>query len=233
MRNLVVAGLLAACLAAPAVAQTHCSVTNTANGFTSTISGDISGTVLSRLMTKNGPVPGTLKIDAGSAYKALKGEGPTLSIYRGGESAPDKDWRQPGTVATEDGGVAVRWPGFTLKGARVANVTAEFAKGYTKVRATAQRPAKYKGTDAFVLPVHWTVQSETEGVMIDLTYDQTNQWRDAFRSSQPLLIDLYDEAAGVHIGTVTFNLPGDAWLQDRVVSDVNALRKAFADKVCK
>ncbi len=117
MRFVAVLAVAALLGALPAAAQTTCRITNTADGKESLVSGDVTGTRLSMLVTENGPFPGKLTLDANSAYRQAPGGAPVLKVFRAGNSVEGKDWRDPGSVETLDGGLLMSWPAFSLDGA--------------------------------------------------------------------------------------------------------------------
>ena len=185
------------------------------------------------LVTENGPFPAKLILDADSAYKLVPGGKPTLNVYRVGNSLEGKDWRDPGSVETLDGGLLASVPGFTLRGARVRNLTFEFSSGYTKTRQTIAYPATHTGAHAIFLRLDGRLGPPPGSDLLETDYAQLNQWRSAVIARSALRVDVFDEAAGVHIAAIDFTIPAAPVTQARLVSDVNALRRAAAEKTCK
>lgn len=217
----------------PAFAQTTCRISNTADGRQSSVSGDLTGTALSMLVTENGPFPGKLTLDADSAYKPLSATQPTLKVFRVGNSVEGKDWREAGSVETLDGGLLVSWPGFTLRGARVRNLTFDFSSGFTKTRQTINYPATYSGPEAIFLRLDGRMGPPPGSELHETNYSELNQWRSAVLNRPAFRVDVFDVDAGVHIAAIDFNLPASDPTQARLVSDVNALRLAVAENTCK
>ena len=232
MRVLTIAVIATSLVGMPAFAQTSCRIANTADGQQSTVSGDITGTTLSMLVTENGPFPAKLSIDAGSVYKAHN-EQPTLKVFRVGNSLEGKDWREPGSVETLDGGLLTSIPGFTLRGARVRNLTFEFSSGYTKTRQTISYPATHTGPNALFLRLDGRLGPPPGSDLHETDYAELNQWRSAVIARSTFRVDVFDEDAGVHIAAIDFTIPDASSAQARLVSDVTALRRAVAEKTCK
>ena len=233
MRILTVA-VMAACLAgAPALAQTTCRITNTADGEQSRVSGELTSSVLVMLVTDNGPFPARLILDADSVYAPGPGPQPTLNVFRVGNSVEGKDWRDPGSVETLDGGLLATLPGFTLRGARVRNLTFELSSGYTKTRQTIAYPATHTGAHAIFLRLDGRLGPPPGSDLLETDYAQLNQWRSAVIARSTFRVDVFDEDVGVHIAAMDFTSPAAPVTQARLVSDVNALRRAAAEKTCK
>jgi hypothetical protein len=233
MRILTVAVIAASLGVAPALAQTTCRITNTANGKQSAVSGDITGTTLSMLVTENGPFPGKLTLDADSVYKPASDGAPTLKVFRVGNSVESKDWREPGSVETLDGGLLASWPGFTLRGGRVRNLTFELSSGATKTRQTINYPATHDGPEALFLRLDGRLGAPAGSELHETDYSELNQWRSAVINRAAFRVDVYDEGAGVHIAAIDFVVPAAEPTQARLISDVTALRRAVEDKTCK
>ena len=233
MRILTVAVVAASIASAPAFAQTTCRITNTADGEQSNVSGDITGTVLAMLITENGPFPASLILDAGTAYTLAPGLQPTLNVFRVGNSLEGKDWRDPGSVETLDGGLLATIPGFILRGVRVRNLTFEFSSGYTKSRQTIAYPATHTGAHAIFLRLDGRLGPPPGSELLETDYSSLTQWRRAIIDRGKFRVDVFDEDAGVHIAAIDFTIPAAPVAQARLVSDVNALRRAAAEKTCK
>ena len=229
-------GVVAAALliAMPAVAQTSCRITNTADGKESIVSGDVTGASLSMLVTENGPFPGKLTLDADSAYKAAPGGAPTLKVFRAGNSVAGKDWREPGSVETLDGGLLMSWPAFSLGGAEVRNLAVGLSSGWTTTRQTISHPATHTGPTATFLRLDGRLAAPANSTLIETDYSETTQWRNAAVAWRAVFkVDVFDENAGVHIATIDFTIPDAEPTQARLISDVTALRRAVAEKTCK
>ena len=234
MRIVAVVGFAALLGALPAVAQTTCRITNTADGKESFVSGDVTGASLSMLFTENGPLPGKLTLDADSAYKPAPGGAPTLKVFRAGNSVVGKDWREPGSVETVDGGLLMSWPAFSLRGAEVRNLTVGLSSGWTTTRQTISHPAAHAGPTAIFLRLDGRLGTPAGSTLIETDYAETTQWRNAALGSKPTFkVDVFDAEAGVHIAAVEFVIPDPEPTQARLISDVTALRRAVAEKTCK
>jgi hypothetical protein len=231
MRNLTVVGLVAVFGTLPAVAQTSCRIANMADGQQSFVSGNVTGTSLSMLVTENGPFSGTLTLDDGSAYKAAAGS-PALKVFRAGHSLEGKDWMAPGTVETVDGGLLMTWPAFSLRGAPVSNITVELSSGMTKTRQTISALAGQTGPTAIFLRLDGRLATPGNAHLIETDYQVLNNWRRDVSSRSTLKVDVFDADAGVHIAALAFRIPEDERTQARLISDVTALRRAVADKTC-
>jgi hypothetical protein len=231
MRSLIIGLVGAALVGLPAAAQTSCRITHTADGAKSIVSGDVTGTSIAMLVTENGPFAATLTMDPAAAHKPLKGSA-TLKVYRVGNSLPDKDWRQPGSVETLDGGLLMSWPGFSLRGKRVRNLGLEFSSGYTKTNQVVSYPANHAGPEAIFLRLDERMAVPANAILHEINYSQLNQWRTVVMDGQAIRVDVTDIDAGVHIATMEFRLHGNDAINARLVSDVNALRKAVAGGTC-
>lgn len=233
MRIIAVVAVAAVLGALPAVAQAPCRITNSADGKQSSVSGDVTGTSVAMLVTENGPFPAKLTLDAESAYKPAADGPATLNMFRVGNSLEGKDWMQPGSVETVDGGLLMRWPGFTLKGARVRNLSVEVSSGWTKKRQEISYPVTHAGPDALFLRLDARLATPAGSMLVDTNYSELTQWRNAVIGQAAFRVDIFDADAGVHIAKVDFTLPEAATIQARLISDVTALRRAVADKSCK
>ncbi|MEQ1780756.1 MAG: hypothetical protein ABMA14_05310 [Hyphomonadaceae bacterium] len=234
MRIVAVVGVAVLLGVLPAAAQTTCRITNTADGKESFVSGDVTGTSLAMLVTENGPFAGKLTLDAGSAYKAAPGGAPVLKVFRAGNSVEGKDWREPGSVETLDGGLLMSWPAFSLSGAEVRNLTVGLSSGWTTTRQTFSHPAVHTGPTAIFLRLDGRLAAPANSVLIETDYAETTQWRNAALARRAVFkVDVFDEDAGVHIATIDFTIPDAEPTQARLISDVTALRRAVAEKTCK
>lgn len=233
MRIIGIALIAASLAGVPALAQMSCRTTNTADGIKSEVSGDVAGSAISMLVTENGPFAGKLTLDAGSAYKVAKGGPPTLKVFRAGNSLEGKDWMQPGSVETVDGGLLVSWSGFTFKGARVHNLTFKVSSGLIETRQTVAYSTKHKGPDALFLRLDGRLAAPAGSELLETNYAQLNQWRDAVASRSAFRVDVFDETTAVHIAAIDFTIPPANITQARLISDVNALRRASSEKTCK
>jgi len=233
MRIFTVSVIALSLVGAPAFAQTPCSIVNTADGISSKVRGDIADTTLSMLVTDNGPFPAKLTFDAGAAYKLAPGGQPTLNVIRVGNSVVGKDWLQPGSVETVDGGLLMKWPGFTLNGKRLRNLSVELASGYTKSRRAITYPASHKGPDALFLRLDGRLAAPPGSELVETNYAELGQWRSAVIRRAEFRVDVFDEDKGTHVASIDFTIPADNVTQARLISDVNALRRASAEKTCK
>jgi len=231
--RIVSAVLLGASLMAmPAVAQTTCRITNKADGQQSRVSGEVTGTSVSMLVTENGPFPMRLTLDADTAYKAAAGSG-SLNVFRVGNSLEGKNWIEPGSVQTVDGGLLLIWPEFSLRGAKIQNLTIELSQGWTKKRQTITHPATHFGPSAIFLRLDARLATPPGSELIETNYSELNAWRNAVVSAAPFKLDIFDADAGVHIGAIDFTLPASELIQARLISDVTALRRAVTEKTCR
>lgn len=232
MRILTVV-VVAASFGMPALAQANCRISNMADGQQSTVSGDIADNTLSMLITENGPFPARLILDVDSAYKPTPGGKATLKVFRVGNSVTGKDWRNPGSVETLDGGLLASSPGFILRGVRVRNLTFEFSSGFTKTRQKISYPATHSGPDALFLRLDGRLGPPPGSELHETNYSELNQWRSAVINRAVFRVDVFDEDTGVHIAAIDFTIPDASTTQARLVSDVNALRRAVAEKTCE
>lgn len=232
MRIVGVVVLAALFGAMPAMAQTTCRITNMADGQRSIVSGEVTGTSVAMLVTENGPFQARLTLDADTAYKAESGSA-SLTIFRVGNSLEGKNWLEPGSVETLDGGLLLIWPAFSLRGATIKNLSIELSSGWTKKRQTITHPATHFGPSAIFLRLDGRMATPPGSQLIETNYSELGQWRDAVIERAAFKLDIYDEDAGVHIGAIDFTLPSGESTQARLVSDVAALRRAFAEKGCK
>lgn len=235
MRFIAVFVFAAGLGALPAVAQTSCRITNAADGQTSIVSGDVTGTSVAMLVTENGPFSAKLTLDDGSAYTQAPGGSATLKVFRVGNSVTGKDWREPGSVETVDGGLLMSWPAFSLRGAPVRNLTVELSDQYglTKTRQTISHAATHSGPTAIFLRLDGRLGAPSNSVLLETGYAGVTQWRAAMVRSVKLHVDLFDEDAGVHIGGIDFSGPAADAVQARLISDVTALRRAVAENTCQ
>ena len=217
----------------PALAQTTCRITNSVDGMQSAVSGDIADATLSMLVTDNGPFPAKLTLDADSPYKVAPGANAALRVFRVGNSVEGADWRTPGSVETLDGGLLAISPGFTLRSVRVRHIKVELSSGWTKTQQTISYPATHTGPDAIFLRLDGRLGPPPGAELHETNYSELNQWRQAISSSGKFRMDVFDVDAGVHIAAIDFVLPDGDSIQARLVSDVNALRRAVAEKSCK
>lgn len=215
----------------PAVAQTTCRITNMAGGKLSIVSGDVTGTSPSMLVTENGPFPAKLTLDADSTYKVAPCGTPALKVFRAGNSVAGKDWREPGSVETLDGGQLMSWPAFSLGGEEVRNLTVGLSSGWTTTRQTINHPATHTGPTAIFLRLDGRLAAPADSALIETDYSETTQGRNAALGSKPILkVDDFDADAGVHIAAIAFPIPDPEPTQARLISDVTALRRAVAEK---
>ena len=234
MHIVAVVGVAALLGVFPAVAQTTCRITNMADGKESVVSGDVTGTRLSMLVTENGPFPGKLTLDAGSAYKAAPGGVPSLKVFRAGNSVEGKDWRDPGSVETLDGGLLMSWPAFSLGGAEVRNLTVGISSGWMATRQAISHPAAHTGPTAIFLRLDGRLGAPAKSELVETDYADLSSWRSAAQAQKATFkVDVFDAEAGVHIATIDFTIPDAEPTQARLISDVTALRRAVAEKTCK
>ncbi len=233
MRIQCLVALVVALGAMPAVAQTTCRITNKADGQQSRVSGEVTGTSVSMLVTENGPFPAKLTLDPDTAYKAAAGSG-SLSVFRVGNSLEGKNWLEPGSVETLDGGLLVIWPAFSLRGAKIRNLTIELSDGWIKKRQTITHTATHIGPSAVFLRLDARLATPTGSELIETNYAELNQWRTAAQRRRAMFkLDVSDADAGVHIAAIDFVIPDAEPTQARLISDVTALRRAVAEKTCK
>jgi hypothetical protein len=232
MRIVGVVFLAALFGAMPAVAQTTCRITNKADGQKSSVSGEVTGTSVSMLVTENGPFEARLTLDADTAYKAEARSG-SLNVFRVGNSLEGKNWLEPGSVETVDGGLLLIWPAFSLRGATIKNLSVELSSGWTKKRQTITHSATHFGPSAVFLRLDARLGTPPGSELIETNYSELGQWRSAVQSGAPFKLDIFDEQAGVHIAAIDFKLPASELIQARLISDVTALRGAVKGKTCK
>ena len=233
MRIFAVVGIAALLGVLPAVAQTTCRITNAADGMTSSVSGKVTGTSLSELVTENGPFPGKLTLDADSAYKMAPGGAPTLKVFRAGNSVEGKDWRDPGSVETVDGGLLMSWPAFSRGGVEVRNLTVGVSSGWMATRQGISHPAKHTGPTAMFLRLDGRLGAPANSELIETDYSDLTQWRSAAQALKATFkVNVFDADTGVHIAAVEFAVPDAEPTQARLISDVTALRKAVAGATC-
>lgn len=234
MRVIAVLGVAAVLAALPATAQTSCRITNGADGQHSVVSGDVTGASVAMLVTENGPFPARLTLDADSAYTQAPGGSPALQVFRVGNSVAGKDWMQPGSVETVDGGLLMSWPAFSLRGAEVRNLTVGISSGWMTTRQAISHPATHTGPTAIFLRLDGRLGAPANSELVETDYSDLSQWRSAAQAQKATFkVDVFDADAGVHIAAIEFTIPDAEPTQARLISDVTALRRAVAEKTCK
>jgi hypothetical protein len=233
----VVLAALGVVIAAPAFAD-PCVVRRTESGLASVISADISqnGRTAQKLRLVTGPILSPLTLDpAATGYTMDLKEQAGLLMYRSGASVPEKDWREAGAIATQESGFGIDWPRVYLNGQPVPlRVTFRIIRGGRSEKPVFEGASKRDGVQIVVAedfePVPGLVVVNPQGASAMTT--TRDFWSSLIKTGEPMILDLYDPAASLHIASASFKWPSPEATQTRYVADVTALRKAFADGTC-
>ena len=223
----------------PAWAQ-YC-VVERSGAVHSEISADIDGASATDILTETGPFLATMKLDPGAkakGYATRDGDKVGLFVYRAGSTAKGKDWREAGSIASEEEGFAVDWPRFTLNGKALPRVQVDLTMGTLDSGGRADTTRTDRKRDG----VHFSVGNMPENkrgfvVVMDGEdefdwYDIQADWFEAIKKRTDLKVVFRDPEAKVTLATVTLRYPSIEVSQAEFVKDVNVLRAAYAAGKC-
>lgn len=237
------------CAPLPSLAQAKvCEVDNYADRRASKIEAKIGkGPELTGLLTESPLIGSKILFDDKTDFKFPADPKALLYLYRTGHSLPGKDWRQPGSVFSEVSGFGFAWPVLRKGKMKDTEYVVRFSLGDASLIAFASDlddspTIEFAGVTVPTLasmydhsPHYWPklrapIMSER----------QIESWRAAlektFQAGGGILevqfIYFGGPKAQEMFAVTRFQLPGGAALQARLVSDVNALRKAAAEGDC-
>lgn len=229
----------ALCWPASAFAE-PCIVKRTEVGLGSITSADISkdGKSAQKILLVTGPILSPLTIDRDAAgYTLKKQEQAALHIYRSGASVPDKDWREAGSIATQEGGFGIDWPRILHDGKPVTlRMTVRIRSGGLEDKPIFQGKGERDGvqlllSDDVTPSPGWVVIGRRDSA--SATANLRDFWTSLIKTGSPLKLDLYDLSAQRHIASAEFAWPSPEATQARYVADITALRNAHTNKTCK
>jgi hypothetical protein len=224
-----IAALVALAIAAPATAQQSCQVST---GY-SDVSGVVRGTTLEKLTTKSGPAGGFATINETAKGFTRAAFAARLYYYRVGSSVAGKDWREPGSVATEDGGFIMTWPIVLLNGVPAKDIVAELTVGDMTYRRHILNDGKDTLSQTLFVKFDSRLQPPAEKhTVAEIPEADWQRWREAFINAKSVYVDLFDATGKQQIVNFGFRLLDRNSMQERLVVNVNALRKAVADGTC-
>lgn len=231
--------IAALCWPASAFAD-PCIVKRTEAGLASVTSADISkdGKSAQKILLVTGPILSPLTIDQDAAGYTMKSLGQAaLHIYRSGASVPDKDWREAGSIATQEGGFGIDWPRILHDGKPVTlRMTVRIRSGGGEAKPVFKGRGERDGVqlllsdDVVPSPGWFAIERRTSA---SATANLREFWNSLVKTGSPLKLELYDLTAQRHIASAEFAWPSPEATQARYVADITALRKAHNDKTCK
>jgi hypothetical protein len=233
------APLLLLLIGLPAWAQRCALITTEATP--SMIIAYIDRAKASDMSIETGPFTATLQIDPAAkkaGYATREGTTVGLYLYRVGHSVDGKDWREAGSVTSDEAGFAFDWPRFFLKGKPVGQVRVEvkIAKLSEAGDIWATRPDSKR--DGAIFP--FVDELETTRGFSEIIdgldefdrYDVQEAWADAVVDNSFIDVVFRDANAKAIIARARLAYPTFEDKQAKLVSVVNALRQAYATKQC-
>lgn len=216
-----------------------CVIRRTDAGLASVVSADISqdGKSAQKVLLLTGPIQAPFQLDgAATGYTIKPGEQAALYLYRFGASLPDKDWRDAGSIGSQDGGFGIDWPRLMHDGKPVALRVVVKVGGFGRddkpvFAASAERDGvQLLLSDDFVPPRDLVVVGR--GTEPQATANTRANWSQVLQAHKPMTLLLYDATANIRIASASFAWPTAEATQSRYVADIGALRKAFAERSC-
>jgi hypothetical protein len=226
-------------ISTPAWAQ-YC-VVERSGAVHSVISADIDGANAKEIITETGPTYTAMTLDPAAkakGYATRDKNNVGFFVYRSGYTATGKDWREAGSVASNEAGFAIDWPRFTLNGKAIASVQVELTLGDLHSGTVASTTRIDRKRDGVIFRL--TDILENARGFADIVdgedefdwYDIQEAWAGAIEKRTDLQVEFRDKAANVTLATVTLRYLSPEVTQAELVKDVNALRAAYAAKKC-